>query len=175
MPRPGVTRPLDIVVALRALRPARTIAEIASDIAAAPSQVHGSLRRLELAGLLKPEQRLTNQRALLEFLTAGVRYAFPAQRGALANGVPTAHSAPPLNRIVDALDVVVWPAPKATAAVRGFSLIPLYPRAPLLRDRDPESYHALCVVDALRLGEPRLRQHAREALEALLIPGQQPG
>lgn len=168
MPRAAQTKPFDIVVAVRLLRSAGTLATIAGDLAAAPSQIHAALRRLEAAGLLKSEQRATNPRALLEFLVGGVRYAFPAQRGPLATGVPSAYSAPPLQAVVDAIDVVVWPAPRLDGAVRGFSIIPLYPRAPLLRDRDPITYRILTVVDALRLGDSRMRQHAKDALESLV-------
>lgn len=162
------TRPFDLVVALRLLQPATTLAGIAEDLAASPSQVHAALKRLELAGLLKPGTRATNGRALLEFLANGVRYAFPAQRGPLREGVPTAYSAPPLNATVDALDVVVWPAPGRPDAVRGFSLTPLVRRAPLLVERAPETYRLLTIVDALRLGDPQIRPHARAALEQAL-------
>lgn len=168
MPKASQTKPFDVVVAVRLLRPAGTLASIAEDLASAPSQVHAALMRLELAGLLKAEKRLTNPRALLEFLVGGVRYAFPVQRGPLTSGVPTAYSASPLSSVVDAIDVVVWPAPKLTDGVRGFSLTPLFPRAFSLRERDPATYRMLTVIDALRLGDLRLRQHAKEALETLI-------
>lgn len=159
------TRPLDLVVALRLLQPAGTLALIADELALSPSQVHASLRRLDLAGLLRGDQRATNARGLLEFLLHGVRYAFPAQRGPLRDGVPTAYSAAPLNATVDATDVVVWPAPGHPARVRGFSVTPLFARAPLLVDRSPQTFRLLTIVDALRLGDPRVRAYARAALE----------
>jgi hypothetical protein len=162
------TRPFDLVVALRLLQPATTLASIADEIAAAPSQVHASLKRLDAAGLLRPTARATNARALLEFLSSGVRFAFPAQRGPLRDGIPTAYSAPPLNTVVDAIDVVVWPAAGRPNIVRGFSVVPLYKRAPLLVERSPETYRLLTLVDALRLGDPKVRPHARTALEHAL-------
>ena len=162
------TRPFDLVVALRLVRPAGTLAALGEELAASASQVHAALRRLDAAGLLRPDSRVTNARALLEFLTGGVRFAFPVQRGPLRDGIPTAYSAAPLNTVVDAVDVVVWPAPGHPQAVRGFSLTPLFRRAPLLIDRSPETYRLLTVVDALRLGDPRVRPHARAALEAAL-------
>ena len=168
MARALQTKPFDVVVAIRLLRPAATLAQIATDLASAPSQVHASLKRLDAAGLLKSEQRATNPRSLLEFLAGGIRYAFPTQRGPLGTGVPTAYSAAPLNAVTDAIDVVVWPAAKLGDTVRGFTITPLYPRAALLRERDPITYRILTVVDALRLGDHRLRQHAREAIELLV-------
>lgn len=160
------TRPFDVVVALRLLQPTATLAVLAHELAASPSQVHAALRRLDYAGLLKPEARVTNPRALLDFLIGGVRYALPAQRGPLREGVPTAYSADPLNATVDATDALVWPAPGHPLAVRGFSIVPLFRRAPMLIERSRETYRLLTIVDALRLGDPRLRPHARAALEA---------
>lgn len=158
--------PFDLVVALRLTGPSDTLAILGDELLASPSQVHAALRRLQVSGLLKPEQRATNTRALLEFLATGVRYAFPALRGPLRDGIPTAYSAPPLNARVDALDAVVWPARSdLPGLVRGFSVLPLHPRAPLLLRQSPRTYRLLCIVDALRLGDLKLRPQARAALE----------
>jgi hypothetical protein len=89
-------------------------------------------------------------------------------KGPLTTGVPTAYSAPPLSAEVDAIDVVVWPAPMHPAAVQGFSLVPLYATAPLLIERSPATYRLVAITDAIRLGDPRTRVIARERLEQLL-------
>jgi DNA-binding Lrp family transcriptional regulator len=162
------TRPFDVVLALRLLKPAGTFTILAEQLAASPSQVYAAAKRLELAGLLRAGERATNPRALLDFLLGGVRYAFPVQRGALTEGIPTAHSAAPLNTLVDAIEVLVWPAPKLSGVVRGFGITPLYPRAVHLRERSPETYQLLTLDDALRLGDARLRTHARTVLERLV-------
>lgn len=156
---PSLTRtgPLDVVVALRLSEPAGTFSQIAEELNVAPSQVHLAVRRLTTAGLLGPGTRSTNVRALLELLVHGIRYLFPASKGALVNGVPTAYSAPPLSADVDALDVLVWPAPLHTAAVQGFSIVPLYRAAHTLIDRSPRTYRLLAVADALRLGDADVR------------------
>ncbi|HVH40194.1 MAG TPA: hypothetical protein VM764_09225 [Gemmatimonadaceae bacterium] len=162
------THPFDVVVALRLLTPSTTLAATAAELAVAPSQVHASLGRLEGAGLLKPGTRSTNTRALGEFILFGVRYAFPALRGRLVAGVPTAHSAPALAGEIDAVDVVVWPAPLDRDAVRGFSIKPLYAKAPRLVSASPGTYRLLTLVDAMRLGDPRSRNAARAQLEQAL-------
>ena len=162
------TSPFDVALALRLTSEAGTLVELAHDLGVVPSQVHAALRRLGVAGLLRPNARVANTRALVEFVTHGVRYAFPGAKGPLASGVPTAYSAAPLSADVDAIDVVVWPAPLHPAAVQGFSLAPLYPAAPLLYDRHPRTYQLLAITDALRLGDPRTRVIARERLEQLL-------
>jgi hypothetical protein len=169
MPKALQLHPFDVVVALRLTAPAGTLAAIGEELAASPSQIHAAIRRLELSGLLRSAHRATNTRGLLEFLATGVRYAFPAARGPLREGIPTAYSAPPLNAVIDALDAVVWPAPTGTpGTVRGFSLTPLFARAPQLVTRSPRTYALLTVVDALRLGDLKLRPHARAALEQAL-------
>lgn len=168
MPRAEHLNPFDVVVALRLLRPAGTLASLADELAVVPSQVHAALRRLAGSGLLRPEGRSANPRALAEFLLAGVRYAFPARRGPLTDGVPTAYSAPRLAAQYDGLDVVVWPAAQHALAVRGFGIAPLYAKAPELATRSPDTYHLLTVVDALRLGEARVRSIARSEIERAL-------
>lgn len=162
------TSPFDVALALRLTSEAGTLVELAHDLGVVPSQIHASLGRLGVAGLLRPNSRAANNRALVEFVAHGVRYAFPATKGPLTTGVPTAYSAAPLSAAVDAIDVVVWPAPMHSAAVQGFSLAPLYPTAPLLLERHPATYQLLAITDALRLGDPRTRVIARERLEQAL-------
>lgn len=148
------------------------MATIADELAVAPSQVHAALGRLATAGILRKESssesRTTNARALAEFLLFGVRYAFPAVRGPLADGVPTAWSAPVLAAQLDAPDAVVWPTAPGPATVRGFSIKPLYRNAVLIRGSAPATYRLLTLVDAMRLGEPRARNAARSILETEL-------
>lgn len=165
MARPVITRPFDVVLGLRLVRASGTIAQLADELAMVPSQIHGSLARLRMAGLLRPDGRSINARAFSEFVLFGVRYAFPAARRELALGVPTAYSAAELATLVDVTDVLVWPAPTARGAVRGFGLTPLYPRAASLPERSPETYRLLTIVDALRIGEPPVRAIARDLLE----------
>ena len=161
MPR---TAPFDLVLALRLLSPAGTLVELADELDVAPSQVHTALTRLARAGLLKPGSRATNPRALTEFALYGVRYAFPATKGSLASGVPTAYSASPLAAEVDAIDVVVLPA-AVPDAVQGFAITPLYRRAAGLAARAPQLFEMVALVDAIRLGDPRIRLAARTRLE----------
>jgi len=162
------TGPFDIVVALRLCAPAGTLAQIADELGVVPSQIHAALRRLGAAGLLRPGVRATNTRALAEFLAHGIRFVFPATKSALSTGVPTAYSALPLSAEFDALDVIVWPAPRHPTAVQGFTIAPLYPAAPELITRSPATYQLLAVTDALRMTDPRVRVTARERLDRML-------
>jgi DNA-binding Lrp family transcriptional regulator len=158
------TAPFDVALALRLLSPAGTLVELAEELGVAPSQVHSALARLGRAGLLKPATRVTNPRALTEFALHGVRYAFPATKGSLAAGVPTAYSTSPLAAEVDAVDVVVLPA-NVPDAVQGFAITPLYRGAAGLAVRSPQLFEMVALVDAIRLGDPRIRLAARTRLE----------
>jgi hypothetical protein len=162
------THPFDVVLALALLRESGTLARLADVLAVVPSQVHAGLRRLDRAGLMRPGVRAVNPRALAEFILFGVRYAFPAVRGPLAEGVPTAYSAPPLAAHLDAVDVVVWPASSAPHAVRGFCVRPLYRGAATLVETSPSTYGLVTLVDALRIGDPRVRDLARAELGSAL-------
>ena len=73
------------------------IAQVASDLALSPSQVHASLKRLERSRLVDAQTGRPLLKAVEEFLIHGVKYVFPAQRGEATRGVPTAYAAPPLN------------------------------------------------------------------------------
>ncbi len=98
-------KPQDVVVALRLLEtPEAPIANLGDDLGISPSTAHQSVERLRMAGLLRPESRHVNNRALMEFLEHGVRYMFPAKLDAPATGVPTAYSAPVFTRDL------AWPA-----------------------------------------------------------------
>ncbi len=162
------THPFDVALALRLTSPAGTLGHIADELGVAPSQVHASIRRLDFAGLLKPGTREANPRALGEFVLFGVRYAFPAVRGPLTEGIPTASSAEPLASEIDALDVLVWPARTSADTVRGFGIAPLYRQALELPVRSLATYRLLTLVDALRVADARARNAARAHIEQAL-------
>jgi hypothetical protein len=125
-------------------------------------RAHNVVKRLIAARILQADQRKPNTIALLEFLSSGVPYAFPATLGPLTRGVPTAHSAPPLAGEILESEPVVWPSVKGHA--RGASVEPLYRGAPETALRNPDLYHLLALVDSLRIGRARERQRAKTML-----------
>ena len=159
--------PFDVVLALRLLRTEATLAELGRELHRAPSQIFQSLRRLEAAGLVRPGTRAANRLALEEFIEHGVRYAFPAAVGTQAVGIPTAHSGPDLATEIVAADRYVWADSSARGAVRGIAISPLYPAAPKLRESSPETYRALALVDAVRVGRTRERALAVDRLRKM--------
>jgi len=163
-------KPQDVVVLLKLCGQARKsrppYAEIASQLAMSPSEVHSSVKRLQMARLLHgPElgQR-PNVRAVEEFLIHGVKYAFPAEHGSLTRGIPTSYAAEPLKRLIQPGNdpLPVWPDPEGT--IRGISLMPLYKTVPKAAKKDPELYELLAVLDAVREGRARERNLAEKEL-----------
>ena len=166
-------KPQDIVVALKlcaygSSRP--PFAQIASDLAMSTSEVHAAVKRAETAHLLHGQNMLNrpNVSALEEFLIHGVRYAFPADRGAPSRGVPTSYAAEPLNRLIapGSDPIPVWPHPDGKA--RGIALTPLYKTVPIAALQDPVLYKLLALVDAVRDGRTRERNLAEDELRKLL-------
>jgi hypothetical protein len=144
------------------------IAQLAGELSMSSSQIHLSLKRLELARLISSEDRRPLLRAVEEFFIHGVKYAFPAQRGGITRGMPTAHAAPPLNQQIagGADPPPVWPSPEGH--VRGSSFEPLHKMVPATAAKDPALYELLALIDALRDGRARERQLAENALADLL-------
>ena len=159
--------PLDLAIALRLVADGvATYERLEADLGSSRSQVHGAIKRLRWAGLLRPDSMDVNRHQLLEFVLFGARYAFPVRPGRVVRGVATAHSAPALAEHIDAVDQLVWPS--SHGDMIGESIEPLYPRAAELPIRAPETYRLLTLVDAVRVGRARERALARRMLEAAI-------
>ncbi|WP_337172229.1 hypothetical protein [Gemmatimonas aurantiaca] len=135
------------------------------------STAHQSVRRLFTAGLLRKGfegERAVNRHALVEFLTHGVRYAFPAVPGKTTRGVPTAHAGPAMRGSLVVDDAVVWP--DAEGDSEGPEIEPLWPKAARVARERPQLYAMLSAVDALRVGRVRERQLAVAYLTETIQP-----
>lgn len=165
-------KPQDVLVVLKlAAQPetAWSYPKLAAELAMSASEVHASVRRATRSGLLREDERHTpNRKALLEFLVHGVKYAFPAERGGLTRGLPTAHATAPLHAHFAATEEPppVWPDPDGT--VRGEELEPLYRSVPKAARADPSLYELLALVDAVRGGRARERELAVKELRSRL-------
>lgn len=167
MPKQEALKPHDVAVALRlAEKPEASYVALGADLAMSPSSAHGSVARLQLAGLLRPDSRQVNRHFLLEFLEHGVRYMFPTKLDAAARGVPTAHSGPALASEFISADTIVWPDAKGNAF--GQSVTPLYDNAAKLAKVCPSVYELLTLVDAIRIGRARERATAVEKIKERL-------
>jgi len=165
-------KPQDVVVVLKLVAHSEaewTYPQLAVDLSMSASEVHASVQRATRSGLLQDNDRHTpNRRALLEFLVHGIKYVFPAQRGRLTRGLPTAHAAPPLRKHfgVSGEPSPVWPEPEGT--VRGEEFEPLYRSVPKAARGDQRLYELLALVDAVRGGRARERELAVKELRSRL-------
>jgi len=171
--RQPALKPQDLYVLLALLsrtEGATTYPDLARFAGISVSESHSSLKRAALSRLVLFENgRPAVQRIpLQEFLLHGAPYAFPAVRGPLMRGVPTAYAVAPLNKLIapSGEPVPVWPHAKGT--VRGMSLLPLYPSAPDAALRNERLYESLALFDALRIGNAREREAAQRLLKKLL-------
>jgi hypothetical protein len=161
--------PQDVAVALElALVPGEQYESLSRALHIGTGAAHRSVQRLERAGLLVPSERQVVRGALLEFLSHGLRYAFFAEPGSIALGVPTAHSAPPLADEFQSDEPYVWASPKGS--VRGMTIEPLLKHAAKVSMENGGLYAALSLVDAIRVGQSRERIRATDLLRDLLVP-----
>lgn len=130
-------------------------------------EAHAAIQRLGAAGLVSevegPPQVV--KPALREFALHGARYAYPAVRGGVSLGMPTAYGVSPLKDalLLDESAVPVWPC--ADGKARGPLLLPLYERLPVAAEQDRDFYELLALFDALRVGRARERELARKFME----------
>jgi len=164
MNRQEYLRPHDVCVLLQlALQPDSSFRHLSDAVGLSLGETHNAAKRLELARLVALAHGSVNVSGILEFVSAGVPYAFPAQIGAPVRGIPTAHSAAPLSDESPVGEAVVWPNPNGT--LRGQSLTPLSPVVENIWTRNRPLYRLLTLVDAIRMGRARERGRARQILE----------
>jgi predicted XRE-type DNA-binding protein len=154
-------KPQDILVLLKIVsdqNPKWNQKPLAEALGISQSEVSESIARSKYAGLLEPKGKEVMKMALMEFLQYGLRYAFPQRPGAMVRGIPTSHSASPLNENIQSVEEYVWPYGKGT--VRGQGIVPLYPSVPEAALKDEKLYELLALVDALRVGRAREKELA---------------
>lgn len=166
MRRHNGMRPQDVAVLLKIVslgeQPWR-YTDLAKSLFISQSEVAEALNRCCLARLVDESKRKVFRASLLEFLTYGVKYVFPAYPGSLVRGIATAHSASPLRESIDSQeDLYVWPY--AEGNVRGQAIEPLYPKIILAANQDPRLYELLALLDAVRVGRAREYRLAVEML-----------
>lgn len=143
---------------------------VAEALGLSQSEVSEAVARCKYAGMLAPNGKTLMKMALLEFLQHGLKYVFPIKPGAVVRGVPTSHSASPLNAVIQSTEAYVWPNGKG--AVRGQSITPLYPSVPEAALKDEKLHELLALTDALRVGRAREKELATKELKKRLEIGE---
>ncbi|MGD9995176.1 MAG: hypothetical protein AB7S69_17890 [Salinivirgaceae bacterium] len=140
---------------------------VAEALGMSQSEVSEAVARMKYAGLLDTKGKKVMRLAFMEFLQYGVRYAFPQRPGAMVRGIPTSHSAAPLQSQIQSSEPYVWKYGKGT--VRGQSIVPLYPSAVEAALKDGALHELLALVDALRVGRARERELALKYLQERIL------
>lgn len=161
-------RPQDIAVLLKIIisNPGWMSKDIAQDLVLSPAEVSYSLQRSAQAGLLDASKKRVMRKAFLEFIQYGLPRVFPAIRGPLAVGIPTAFSSPAISPYLmtnQLNDLVIWP--HAEGVARGETINPLYPNAVQAALKDETLYHLLSLVDVMRMGKVREKEIALRLLK----------
>ncbi|MCK9249465.1 MAG: hypothetical protein M0P31_10895 [Solirubrobacteraceae bacterium] len=166
-------RGVDLIVLLDLLsRPGRdwTVRSVAGGLGLPPASVQRAVERLAATPALDGASRRVNRSESESLFVDAARFMFPAHLGAETRGTPTAWGASPLSDALAVTDgVPVWPSPTGTA--RGFAVDPLHDVAGALAVARPELYEQLTLVDALRLGDARVRGVAADLLRERLFGG----
>ena len=160
-------KPQDIVVLLKLIGLGNdwSYRSLAEELSLSTGEIHNALDRATRAKLYDPERKQPRVQSLEEFLLHGVKYAFPAERGSITRGIPTAHAAPPLNTLIKTESdepPPVWPDPQGST--RGYRLEPLHSSAPQAAKADQALYELLALVDSIRDGRTRERSAAAKHL-----------
>lgn len=169
-----VLRPQDLLVLLRlalAKESAPGYAALSEELGLTASEIHAGIERAVQAQLARKDENgkpHVIREALRLFVQHGARYAFPATRGGLTRGWPTAYAAEPLReKITQSTEPPpVWPG--KDGPVRGTAFYPLYPSVPRAIVKNPALYELLVLFDAVRGGSPRERALALPLLEQRL-------
>lgn len=163
----------DILVLLRLIGGTEdwTVRAIGASVGLDPAGAHRSLRRLDEVRLVDVKRQRVNRSSTEELLIHGLKYVFPGRQTGMSRGMPTAWAAPPLSDELAATGEPppVWPDPDGD--VRGLALEPLHEKAPEVARRDPESARRLALIDAIRIGDGRVRSLAETLLSRSLEAG----
>ncbi|MBM6498631.1 hypothetical protein [Flavobacterium macrobrachii] len=140
---------------------------LAEELGMSQSEVSQSLNRSKYAGLIDDSRKKVNRIAFNEFISHGLSYVFPQHPGPIVRGMLTAHSAKPLNQIINATDKYVWAYAKGNE--KGQAVEPLYNTVVPASIKDNKLYELLAMVDALRVGRVREKEIAKKELEKRIL------
>ncbi|MBV5337274.1 MAG: hypothetical protein J0653_04730 [Deltaproteobacteria bacterium] len=149
-----------------------TVRGLAEATGISKSEVSNSLNRCTKIGLAKPDRKSniprTNVKALTEFIIYGLKYVFPAEVKEISRGIPTSFAAPVLQGKIMSAGELIYVWPDANGSKKGRAVTPLCKSVALAIAKDPLLYEYLALVDAVRLGNPREVEVAKQALSERL-------
>lgn len=147
-----------------------TYRDVAAALGLPVATLHKAARRAAEAGLFDASRRRVRLADVERLLVHAAPYVVPPRRLGVTVGVLTGADAPVLSgrlRRSGGL-ALVWPHADGE---RGEGLAPLHPSAPVAALADPKLYALLALVDALRVGDARVREVAAGVLSERLAAG----
>lgn len=144
-------KPLDLVVLCKLIaNTGRTYDFLSESLGISRSQIHQSIKRLEVCGLLR-ESIKVNKKAFMIFVLGGARFCFPAhEEKGICQGIPTGLQ---VVGVADAIPLV-WPNAENDKNVSGRGIRPLHPCA-MGAVHDQKFWALLALIDAIRVGDDR--------------------
>ena len=103
--------------------------------------------------LIRPKRKSSNEVCSCRVSTIWDKICFSSEARAIVRGIPTTHSALPLNNEIQSNEKYVWAYAKGNT--RGQSIEPLYPSVPEAVLKDEKLYELLAITDAIRVGRTR--------------------
>jgi predicted transcriptional regulator len=141
--------------------------DLAKDLKISASEISESLNRSTAAGLIDSSKKRVFNRSLIDFITHGLKYVFPAIPSNIVKGIPTAQGASIMKKFFHSEEIYVWP--DASGKERGICIEPLYPNAGKACLIDEKLYELLVLCDVIRIGKAREIKIAKEVLNNLIL------
>lgn len=156
-----------VLVALMGDNAGLAYAELGRRSRLSVSETHAAVKRLVESGLVKSDRHLIKSN-VMEFLSHGLKYAFPLKAsGMLGKGMPTSYAAPIAESEFASTGMVpVWSG--SGGDVYGQMFEPIYATAPEAAGQDAGMYDRLALVDMLRGGRLRERIFAERKIREIL-------
>lgn len=146
-----------------------SVRAIADSIAISASEVSKGSKRLAASRLVVERHGsvFAESGALLEWLSYGIRYAYPQESVGYGRGMATSWNCPILvSEIVPPAPPLVWPVPGGE--IDGALIKPIHASIPFAASRNEQLYRALSLLEAIRGAKPRELAIARKLLTNLI-------
>jgi len=169
MDKHKIMRPHDVIILMKIILSEKDIMlkDISASLGISASEVTKSINRSTEAGLIAEDKKTVMRKVFYEFLLHGLSVVFPTKPSSMVRGMPTAHSAPPLNKEFESEEAFVWADPKGN--IRGQQITPFHPNQVQAAKSDERLYEMLALVDALRVGKTREKEMAKEELQKRIL------
>lgn len=155
--------------ALNQSEKANSVRSISEAIGISASEVSKGSKRLMASHLVveRSGRVFAEKGALVEWLSYGVRYAYPQESTGYGRGMATSWNCPVLDSEVSApIPPLVWAVP--AGEVEGAMIKPMHNSVPLAASRDELLYRVMSLVEVIRGGKPRELAIARDLLAGLI-------